>query len=58
LINITTKIIPLDHESLATSVHKINFGYYVDVIINSTTINQGIPIDTSNLDGNIDETTM
>jgi len=33
LINIATKIIPLNHEYLATSVHKINLRYYVDVAI-------------------------
>jgi hypothetical protein len=58
LINITTKIIHLDHKSLPTSVHKINLKYYVDVAKNSTTINQGTPIDTSNLDANIDKATI
>jgi hypothetical protein len=39
LINITTKIIPLGHESLVTIIDKINLKYYVDVATNSTTIN-------------------
>jgi hypothetical protein len=58
LVNIATKITPLDHESLAINVHKINLRYYVDVAIHFTTINYGTPIDTSNLDGNINETTI
>jgi hypothetical protein len=58
LINITTKITLLDHESLVTTIHKINLKYYVNVVTNSTMINKGIPMDTSNLDVNIDEATI
>jgi hypothetical protein len=39
LINITTKITPLDHEYLAITIRKTNLKYYVDVAINFTTIN-------------------
>jgi hypothetical protein len=40
LINITTTITPLDHESLVVSVSKINPRYYVYVPTNFSTINQ------------------
>jgi hypothetical protein len=40
-INITT-ITPLYHESLVASVFEMNFRYYVDMPIKSTTINQGL----------------
>jgi hypothetical protein len=58
LINIATKITPLNHESLTTIFHKINHKFCLDVTTNSTTINQGTPINTSNLDVKIDETTI
>jgi hypothetical protein len=39
LINIVVTTIPIHHESIVAHVFEINFKYYVDVPINSTTIN-------------------
>ncbi len=39
LINIVITTIPIRHESIVVGVSEINLKYYVDVPINSTTIN-------------------
>jgi hypothetical protein len=54
LINISTTT-PLAHDNLTIGVTKIHPRYYVDLLTNSTSMNQETTIDTTNVTMNIDE---